>query len=794
MALTASQLALATFGAAVGGYKTTIDSFVTANGEAAAINALIAGSSLNGLANGVFAAKLVDLVVGSSATTANKNWLANAIEANLNGGQSKATMVGALINALSDTALASSADWGTAATQFQNRVSVSDYYAAKTDASTDLTTLTNIANQVTSTAASVTAAKASIDGGVAGYNSFSLTSSTTADTPAMTSANDVVTAAAGTLNANDLIIDTSTADTDILNVSMNSYVATTATITNVETINATGVYASVGLDLTNVTGTKALNLASGVSGSTATAANVASSKVAAITSGANVGTLNVTAAAAGTGANVNVTAGSATTTVAVTGGAGADTLTVNAVAASTLTLDGAAGADAFTINLAGGANSMTVTAGTIEKLTLNSNTAANTITLANANAIAGVATGDVVTVGGDQALTIKADLDAFSSAALGTNVSVVKAAGAGVVTLQNTAGLTNGFLNRAVVDAINLTTATGADLTINQDTTLKMSVANGSQAYDVGNSTSTALTAGSGTLKMDLTGTSVQTSVTTGLAVGTLVLTNNTIASELTTLDTNGTATSVDTVVVSGSKDLTIGTWTATTNELLTATDLTGKLTITVGANAATVIGGSGNDSITGGGAADNLRGGSGNDTINGGAFADTLTGGTGDDRFVIANGATTDTITDFSISGTNGTDVIAFSIADTSVLSAPKDGNAVAITAGTVAKAVHVSAATTLAAGQNIVVVDGTFATSALLEVAIEANGSRALTLASAPTANDDIIVVWTDGTNAHIGGYNLATTATTPTAAGTYTELVTLTGVTDVSSIATSNFLFIA
>jgi len=655
--------------------------------------------------------------------------------------------------------------------------------------------------------ATVTSGSGTSTGGTTTGQAFSLTNSSTPDALVLTTGNDTVTGAAGTLAATDLVIDSSTTDSDILNLTMNSYVATTATITNVETINATGAYASVGLDLTNVTGTKTLNLAAGVSGATATVANAAATKAAAIVTADNVSILGFSTAATGTGSNVNVTAGSAASTVSITGGAAADIVTLNAVANSTLTLTEAVtgDGDSFTVNLGGGATGLTVTnSGNIEKLTLNSNAAANTVTLASTSKLAGVSTGDKVTVGGSQALTLKGDLTFVGGAARTTGVAIEKAAGAGAVTLQHSTGTAAAFYNRAVVDTINVTATTGANITINEGTTLKLSVANGTQTYDVDNATTTAITAGAGTLKLDLTGTSVttavQTSVTTGAGVGTLVITNNTIDSTLTTLDTKTTASATtDTVVVSGSKDLTIGTWTANTNELLTATGLTGKLTVTVGAQAATVVGGSGNDSISGGGAADDLRGGAGNDTINGGAFADVLTGGTGDDRFVFANNATVDRVTDFSISGTNGIDVLAFSVGSAAgtLGAATIDTGAgnVYAAAGQLANVKHVAAATNLAAGQNIFVIDGTFASAAALQTAIEAGGSRQLTFANATTANDDILVAWTDGTTGHFGWVNIGSAATTITASNaTYTDIATLTGVADVTSLASANFMFLA
>ena len=227
----------------------------------------------------------------------------------------------------------------------------------------------------------------------------------------------------------------------------------------------------------------------------------------------------------------------------------------------------------------------------------------------------------------------------------------------------------------------------------------------------------------------------------------------------------------------------------------MTAGGLSGALNITVGAVGATVIGGSGNDVITGAGAADKLVGGSGDDTINGGAFADSISGGTGNDRFVLGNGVTIDSITDFSTSGANGADVIAFSFTAlyNGTLTALKDGNDAAVVAGTVAGVKHVSTATTLAAGQNVIVLDGTFGSSAAVLTAIDVGGSRQLTLASAAgAATDDIMVVWTDGTTGHVGTVNWGAAATTAAAAYT-ADLATLTGVADVTGLASANFLWI-
>jgi len=382
-----------------------------------------------------------------------------------------------------------------------------------------------------------------------------------------------------------------------------------------------------------------------------------------------------------------------------------------------------------------------------------------------------------------------------------TNVSLEKAAGyTGTVTFNSNAAITGAaFLNRATgLDVLNVTTtALGQNLTINENTTLNLAINNGSLLYDVDNATTTAATAGSLTLKIGLTGDSstnaTQTGISAGGNVGTVVITNNTINSTITTLTTT-TATTADTVVVNGSKNLTIGTWNATANEVLTAANMTGNLTATSANAAATIIGGSGSDILTGGAAlADSLVGGAGDDVLNGGAGAgaDTLVGGTGSDRFVVI-GTTADTISDFSVSGTNGTDVIAISIGSDAV-STIAGANAV-LAAGATAQIRQISSATTLAAADNIFVLTGTFANQTAMEASIESGGARQITFGGAPTTSDDILLLWSDGSNSYMGYYNLTTTALIPVAADSYTNVLTLTGLTSVDSLTASNFLFIA
>lgn len=622
----------------------------------------------------------------------------------------------------------------------------------------------------------------------------------------------------------DMIIDATTTDADKADLTVNSYTqdAVQPTISNVETLNIIGAFTAAGIDMTNVSGAKTINLSVGIAGGTATVDDVNATKVAtAIVAGTNVNTLNVNTGGVaaftnGTAGNVNIDRGAATTvSIGNVGNTGADTYTVSSIANGTTILrGGSAGTDTFTVNLVGGASNLTITnsaaaAADINVLNLNSNTSANTVTLTSVadEVVANTAT-DKIVVGGTQALTIVGDGDVIAGASARTAATqggiVTKAAGAGTLTLNSNGALgVPSFFNNAAFDVIANTAAFTQNVTFNEATTVKLVTAEGAAlTFDVDTvSSATAMAVGAGTLKVDLAGTTVdnatQVGITTGAGVGTLVITNSTIDSTITTLDTDTTAATVDTIVLNGTKALTIGTWTATANEVMTAGNLTGNLVATIGANAATVIGGEGNDTITGGAGSDSISGGKGNDVLTGAVqgtpdgATDTLTGGLGNDTFIHGDAGAITTVTDFSISGTNGIDNIALSVGDLGLTL--KDGNAVAVTAGATAKVATVSANKTLAAGDNVVVLTGTFATAAAMELAIETGGARQLTFASALTAGDDVVVVWSDGVNGHVGFVNASANATTLAAASAYTELVTLTGVASVDAAVSGNFQFL-
>lgn len=235
-----------------------------------------------------------------------------------------------------------------------------------------------------------------------------------------TTGNETVTAGAATLTNNDALVDSSTADADVLNATLNSGAAANPTaIQNIETINLTATVANSGLDFTNITGTKAVTLAGAVNaqltnlGTTAPTIELKDyTKVATVS----------TATLAGTADALTVKVSGATATATVIPG---------------VTLDSAV-------------------AGTLETLNLESaGTTKNTIAL-TANANAQALTKTVVTGAADLDLRVASGL---------VNGQTLDAAGH--------AGALNLIVDRnGVTTAVtNLTNATGVDTYTFRDST-----------------------------------------------------------------------------------------------------------------------------------------------------------------------------------------------------------------------------------------------------------------------------------------------------------------------------------
>ena len=165
---------------------------------------------------------------------------------------------------------------------------------------------------------------------------------------------------------------------------------------------------------------------------------------------------------------------------------------------------------------------------------------------------------------------------------------------------------------------------------------------------------------------------------------------------------------------------------------------------------------------------------------------------GDGSDTVIVGgNGGVT--VKNFQ-AGTGG-DVVQIDISD---VGAVIGGDGTNETAATTVLIVEATGTDTVAAAENIVVLSGTnFATTALAEAAIENGGSYELTLATAPgSQNDDLLVVWSDGSNSYLGSYNFsASTPATNPLVGDLTVLAQIDGVvaSTAGTLVSTNFDFI-
>ena len=691
---------------------------------------------------------------------------------------------------------------------------------------------------VTSFATIATAYPASGSGTASTFISGSATSTgstftltTNIDTFAGTSGNDTITGTEANFGSLDTINGATGTDTLLLQLTTAALTLSGTQISNIEVLQisqgtnnstATNVGGLSGLtsiansaSTTNlvITGLATPTMAMAASNTTlATTFEFTEASLAGTADTATVTLNNVTAAA---DININsVTANSVgfETIALISSGSVAnsiDLLTNDTGGVATVTIAGAA---AITVNLS---TNVTTTATTI-----NASTATGAVTLTGFGAAVHTVTGgsgaDSFTfagnfVGAENATTASRDTISGGSGRDTLNVTSAVAVAASAVAQTTVSGIEIISISDASAGSVNLTNFTGADTlnflnatvgahtyTFNTASTAtfitgaagdnaRAFVIGGSGATDVLNFTTVSGT-NFGSAAQTFTGVE-----TLNIATGTAAAGTVTFGGVVTMAPTAG---GTGTIVVTGGNALTItGVLTASS---LNGSAMTAALTTSAAAaNAINLTGGAGVDTLNGSTANDVISGGAGIDSIHGRAGNDILTGGAGADVFIQTTGVNngTDSITDFT-TGASG-DAITISVGGTgagqSVLRSGA-GNASVANGATVSIA-EVSAATTLVA-QNVIVLTGTFATAALVQTAIEAGGSRQLTLANANTANDDILIVWSDGVLGHVSNVNIGSGATTITAANaTVLDHVTLTGITNITAgqFVAANFNFI-
>jgi len=265
-----------------------------------------------------------------------------------------------------------------------------------------------------------------------------------------------------------------------------------------------------------------------------------------------------------------------------------------------------------------------------------------------------------------------------------------------------------------------------------------------------------------------------------------MVITADGASGNTATVGTIGNDKGTVTLNLSGAANVTVGAITAA-DATVSASTATGTLTLNMSSVAAAV-------SATLGTGTNTYTVGLGNDVITLASLAGTDTIKMNTTNF------TTDIYTINNFQAGAGRD--KFSISESALDTAGDliDGNGDAIIAADTVVIEEVSASNLTAEdGDNIFVLTGSvFASAALAQAAIENNGSLEMTFAGNLTANDDFIIVWSDGTDTHISSYvnNTTNAAVNPVAGGTLTEIATLVGV-DASVAGTlhaDNFAFIA
>lgn len=559
-----------------------------------------------------------------------------------------------------------------AAQQFDNRVKVSDYTAdnLETIAVSEINSTLSFggALKVTADPATVETAKKSVQALTIDGTTFTLT--TGGDTFVGTEKNDLFDASVkNTLNTADVLLDSTSTDADILNALVTTS-NTAARLQNIETVNIKGEYVSTGLDLTNVTGTKDLNLSTGTTGGTAKVLAANTIAVENITVDSSIDKLEVSSLTSGTRDTVNVDAGSADVTL--TGSTGADKYAVTMAANTTLTTTAInTASDALTANIAGDLTLTTagVTNAELALTLVNNATTASTVTATNG-------TGTIaktLTLSGNDIVVDAGDGKSLSSTALNTGgTKVTSDASSSTIEISATGGA--GFFNKAVVDNVLISAdLSGQTVTVNESSkvileknqtnlTLNIENVDGDMFSSVPKKT--------GALLVDAN--TNQTKLTTVANVDTLLVTAGALENDADgntvtlTIGNIVTDAATNTVVLSGANPLQVTTFTGKGDETIIATSMTGSLTITDSKENATIKTGSGDDSIsTLTAKVLKVETGAGDDTINltTAAAGSTANAGTGDDTIITSGngdtidaGAGDDTVTLTGVAGTADT------------------------------------------------------------------------------------------------------------------------------------------
>jgi len=477
-----------------------------------------------------------------------------------------------------------------------------------------------------------------------------------------------------------------------------------------------------------------------------------------------------------------------------------------------LNLDGTAGTSAAT------SPTFSSTA-VVTALTVN----ANATTTINADAVTagsiGVFNATTATLNGTGNVTVFGPSAEFNTA----NIVAASPAYTGTLTFRPSAAAVAGmdFTATGVVTGLkglDLSDLTTADPMTNADTVLLPAVTGGGTFTVTINPTSTTAVIAVTGLTVTQGGSALSDAMTVAIgANATLNLATNGITAtgtESLTITNSGASTTTtaiggitladaagtQTVTVSGAGNYTLGTVVADT---LTTTGVTGTVSATLGntSGGAAFTGGAGASTIVGTALADNITTGAGGDTVTGGVGADLINVGIGTDNVILASAslagalstvtAQADSITGFAFGTGNDVLQISAGLGYTTEAIANGAGNVVA-NADTVVVTAVGAAATTLVAGTNVITVAASVASSAALLTLL--GTTNVVSWQANPAAGRELLVVWNDGTNSHVGVIRDADTADNVTMLASelsYAELATIVG--NVTAPVAANFTWI-
>ena len=558
------------------------------------------------------------------------------ITAQLNGAAAGArgAVVSNIVNLFSS--LASDATFGAAATAWNTKVATAIAYTGAT-------------NVAIGSVVSTTSAVFTLSTGVDVADDISASRGNLTSTFKFSTGNETVNASVNTLGNDDILLDASTADADVLNVTGGTG---TFTASNIETINLTTATAAT-LQLDNVTGVKNVNVA-GTNTVTVDGFNASTlqptigvnniTRVVTVLAAEMTGT--ATAASAET-INLSVSGLRYGTTAATQSGIAidhadaADTVT-DVLETLNITSTGSAAndfaltvgdyLDLSTVNITGDQSvQIRAATGDVSGLTINGSANTGEVTLrVERNGATTTATNAANYTGVDN--IIVTDSDAATDAAV---VSALKSgskvtfgtsfAGNSDLSFQ---GATFAAMSDSVSVVLDNVAATPAGVTV--------------AALNIQNNKSLNLTSDGHAASTSTTGANVMDALTGDFT--TITVTGDTSLKLDLNIDDVQTATSTTTartvtVNAAGMTGTAFINLDEITNNSKVGYSITGTANgdrIDLNNTAGTVNGGAGNDTITGGNGNDVINGGEGNDIIYVSYGTDSLTGGAGNDTFDI--------------------------------------------------------------------------------------------------------------------------------------------------------------